>query len=68
MSANGAKVLGIDSDVGTVAVGKIADLVVIRGDVEADGHIRNTYIVFRHGVGWDAAKLIESVKGIVGIY
>jgi len=67
MSANGAKVLGIDGDVGTVEVGKVADLVVIEGDIEALGHVRNTRIVFRHGIGWDAPKLIESVRGIVGI-
>jgi imidazolonepropionase-like amidohydrolase len=67
MSANGAKVLGIDRDVGTVERGKVADLVVIQGDPEADGHIRDVRIVFRRGVGWDSPKLIESVKGIVGI-
>ena len=67
MSANGAKILGIDADVGTIEVGKVADLAVIEGDVESDGHIRNTRIVFKHGVGWDAPKLIESVRGIVGI-
>jgi len=67
MSANGAKVLGIDADVGTVEVGKIADLVVLQGDLEALGHVRNTRIVFKHGVGWDAPKLIESVRGLVGI-
>ncbi len=67
MSANGAKILGIDADVGTIEAGKVADLVVIQGDVEADGHIRNTRIVFRQGVGWDSPKLIDSVRGIVGI-
>ncbi len=67
MSANGAKVLGIDSDVGTIETGKVADLVVIEGDVEQAGHIRDTRIVFRHGVGWDSRALYESVKGIVGI-
>ena len=67
MSANGAKVLGIDEDVGTIEAGKIADLVVLEGDPEEDGHIQNTKIVFRHGVGWDSPKLIESVRGIVGI-
>jgi imidazolonepropionase-like amidohydrolase len=67
MSSNGAKVLGIDGDVGTVEVGKVADLVVIEGDVESLGHVRNTVIVFRHGIGWDAPKLIDSVRGIVGI-
>ena len=67
MSANGAKVLGIDEDVGTVEVGKIADLVVLEGDVERDGHVRNTKIVFQRGVGWDSPALIERVRGIVGI-
>ncbi|MDX1396683.1 MAG: amidohydrolase family protein [Gemmatimonadota bacterium] len=67
MSANGAQVLGIDGDVGTVEAGKVADLVLIEGDVEALGHVKNTRIVFRHGIGWDAPALIESVRGIVGI-
>ena len=67
MAANGAKVLGIYDDVGTVEAGKIADLVVLEGDPESDGHIRDTRIVFRHGIGWDAPALIESVRGIVGI-
>jgi len=67
MSANGAKVLGIDDEVGSIEAGKVADLVVLRGDLEADGHVRNTRWVFRHGVGWDAPKLIESVRGIVGV-
>ena len=67
MSANGAKVLGIDEEVGTVEVGKHADLVVLEGDPERDGHIKNTKIVFKRGVGWDSPKLIESVRGIVGV-
>jgi imidazolonepropionase-like amidohydrolase len=67
MSANGAKVLGIDDRVGTIETGKVADLVVVRGDVEQIGHIRDTRIVFKDGVGWDAPKLIESVRGLVGI-
>ena len=67
MSANGARVLGIDDEVGTVEPGKVADLVVVEGDVERARHIRDTRIVFRHGVGWDSGALFESVKGIVGI-
>jgi imidazolonepropionase-like amidohydrolase len=67
MTANGAKVLGILDSVGTVEPGKIADLVVIEGDPERERNIRNVRLVFRRGVGWDSAKLIESVKGIVGI-
>ena len=67
MSANGARVLGIFEEVGTIEPGKIADLVVLQGDPEEDGNIKNTRIVFRRGVGWDSRKLIESVRGIVGI-
>ena len=67
MSLNGAKVLGIDADVGSVEAGKVADLVVIDADLEAVGDLHDTSIVFRHGLGWDSPKLIESVRGIVGI-
>ena len=67
MSANGAKVLGIIDQVGTVTVGKRADLVVIEGDPEANpALIRNVAFVFKNGVGYDSAKLIESVSGVVG--
>ena len=67
MSLNGARVLGIDSDVGSVQAGKVADLVVIDADLEAVGNLHDTSIVFRHGVGWDSPKLIESIRGIVGV-
>ena len=68
MSLNGAKVLGVDDTLGSVEPGKIADLVVIRGDPVADpAAIRNTVTVFKDGVGYDAAKLIAAVKGQVGV-
>jgi imidazolonepropionase-like amidohydrolase len=68
MTSNGAKVLGIDAQVGTVAAGMQADLVVLRGDpVRTPGDIRNVTTVFRKGLGLDAAKLTESVKGRIGI-
>jgi len=67
MTANGAKVLGAFDDIGTVEAGKVADLVVIEGDLEQLGHLRTTRIVFRHGIGWDTAKLMDSIRGIVGI-
>jgi enamidase len=67
MTANGARVLEIDDEVGTVEAGKRADLVVLEGDPETDGHIRHPRMVFRHGVGWDSEALIESVRGVVGI-
>lgn len=68
MSLNGAMILGVDGDLGSVEVGKIADLAVVRGDLTADpGVIRNTTHVFKGGVGYDPAPLIASVKGRVGI-
>jgi len=67
LSANGAKVLG-EKDLGTVAPGKIADLVVIRGDLAASPPaIKNVVTVFKGGIGYDSAKLIASVRGLVGI-
>lgn len=68
MSANGAKVLGVDDRLGSVEAGKLADLVVIDGDpVASPAEIRNITIVFKDGVGYDSAKLIKSVEGLVGI-
>lgn len=67
MSLNGAKVLGIDGDVGSIEAGKVADMVLIDGDLEQAGNLHGTKVVFRHGIGWDSAKLMDSVRGIVGI-
>jgi imidazolonepropionase-like amidohydrolase len=68
MTQNGARLLGIDDQRGSIAVGKMADLVVIRGDpVVTPVAIRNVVTVFKDGLGYDSAKLIESVRGQVGI-
>jgi imidazolonepropionase-like amidohydrolase len=68
MTLNGAKILGIDKDLGSVAKGKIADLVVVRGDLTADASaIKQTVTVFKDGIGYDSAKLLAAVKGRVGI-
>jgi imidazolonepropionase-like amidohydrolase len=68
MTANGAKVLGQYEEYGSVEPGKLAELVVIDGDpVSRPAEIRNVTLVFRDGLGFDSAKLIESVGGLVGI-
>lgn len=65
---NGAKYLGRDKDIGTIASGKAADLVLIKGDPSKNiSDIENVETVFKDGVGYDSKKLIESVKGQVGI-
>jgi enamidase len=49
--------------------GKLADLVIIDGNPAANiGDIRKVQLVFRQGVGYDPAALIESVKGKVGLW
>lgn len=66
---NGANFLGIGAKTGTVAAGKQADLVIVNGDPSTRiSDVRNVEIVFRRGVGFDPQKLIESVKGRVGIF
>ena len=66
---NGAKYLGRDARIGTIASGKQADLVVVDGDPSRTiADIRKVDTVFKQGVGFDPAKLIESVKGQVGIW
>jgi imidazolonepropionase-like amidohydrolase len=65
---NGAQYLGEADRIGTIAAGKNADLVVIKGDPSQKiNDIENVEIVFKDGVGYDSAKLIESVRGLVGI-
>jgi imidazolonepropionase-like amidohydrolase len=64
---NGAQYLGDLDRIGTIAPGKQADLVVIKGDPSKKiEDIENVETVFKEGVGYDSAKLIESVRGTVG--
>ena len=66
---NGATYLGRAERVGSIASGKQADLVVVTGDPsQRISDIRNVQIVFKQGVGYDPAKLIESVKGKIGLF
>lgn len=66
---NGAKYLDRDSRVGSIAVGKQADLVVVNGDPSTTiSDIRNVETVFKQGVGFDPVKLVDSVKGRVGLW
>lgn len=68
MTRNGARVLGIDAQVGTVEAGKQADLVLLQGDLASDPTvIRNTVTVFRRGLGYDSKTLIGAVRGQIGI-
>ncbi|MFZ3266114.1 MAG: amidohydrolase family protein [Terriglobales bacterium] len=66
-TANGAQFLGELDRIGTIAPGKQADLVVIKGDPSKQiEDIEKVETVFKDGVGYDSAKLIEAVRGMVG--
>jgi imidazolonepropionase-like amidohydrolase len=67
-TANGAVYLGQQERIGTLAPGKQADIVLIKGDPSKNiDDIEKIETVFKAGVGFDSEKLIESVRGQVGI-
>ena len=66
---NGAIYLGLDKRIGSLAPGKNADLVVVKGDPSRRiNDIENVEIVFKDGVGYDPAALLKSVAGRYGQY
>jgi len=66
---NGAIFLGRQDQIGSISVGKNADLIVIKGDPATRvTDIENVEIVFKDGAGFDTRKLLESVKGHYGEY
>jgi enamidase len=66
---NGAKYLGRDKDVGTLSVGKRADLTVIEGDPSKDiKAIEHMPLVFKNGIGYDTQKIFDTMRGSVGLH
>ena len=66
---NGATYLGRQKQIGSIEVGKNADLVVVKGDPSTTiSDIEHVDLVFKDGVGFDSAKLFASVKGRYGQY
>jgi len=66
---NGATCLGRQERIGTLVPGKQADLVLIKGDPSKNiEDIENVETVFKAGVGYDSKKLIDSVRGQVGVH
>jgi hypothetical protein len=67
MTLNGAKILGKERQLGSIAAGMTADLVVIRGNpVATPRDIYGVVTVFKGGLGYDSMKLREFVKGRIG--
>jgi imidazolonepropionase-like amidohydrolase len=66
---NGAVFLGRQDRIGSIAVGKNADIVVVRGDPATRiADVEHVEIVFKDGAGYDTRKLLDSVKGTYGEY
>jgi imidazolonepropionase-like amidohydrolase len=65
---NGAQFLGVLDRIGTLAPGKTADIVVVKGDPSKKiSDVENVETVFKDGLGYDVQKLRDSVKGTVGL-
>ncbi len=68
MTLNGARILDVDGELGSLEAGKIADMVLIRGDLTANpSAIKDVVTVFKDGVGYDSKRMLADVKGRVGI-
>lgn len=66
---DGARFLRIDRDVGSIEVGKRADLVIVEGDpAHHIADIEAVEQVFKDGRAYDPVKLRASVLGMVGWY
>lgn len=66
---NGARYLGREREVGSIEVGKRADLILIDGDPVKDASAldRMPY-VFKAGAGYDTKKIFVAMKGAIGLY
>jgi imidazolonepropionase-like amidohydrolase len=66
---NGATYLGLADRIGSVAPGKDADLLIVRGDpTKAVDDLANVQLVFKDGVGYDPDALMRSAQGRYGEY
>jgi imidazolonepropionase-like amidohydrolase len=68
-SLNGARYLGRDRDIGSIEVGKRADLILVDGDPVRDAAALDRMpTVFKAGVGYDTQKIFAAMKGVIGLY
>jgi imidazolonepropionase-like amidohydrolase len=66
---NGASYMGRQDQIGSIAPGKNADLVLVKGDPSTKiDDIEKVEIVFKDGVGYDSRRLFDSVRGRYGQY
>lgn len=64
---NGARAFKIEKDHGSIEVGKVADLVIVKGNpIESIRNTRNVQEVVRAGKHYNASELLNSVRGKLG--
>ena len=64
---NGAKALGVDDELGSIEVGKKADIIIINGDPLVDiKNTRNIKTIIKDGEIYDPTMLLNSAKGSIG--
>ncbi|MDQ2668169.1 MAG: amidohydrolase family protein [Gemmatimonadota bacterium] len=64
---NGARAMGVSDKLGTIEVGKLADLVVIRGNPLANiTNTRNVQLVVKSGFTYDPKALLAQAEGKIG--
>jgi hypothetical protein len=65
---NGARFMGEEKSIGSIEPGKVADLVLIDGNPAVNiKDIENVVTVFKDGVGYDPARLVQAANGTVGL-
>ena len=65
---NGARFLGEEGEIGSIEQGKVADLVLVKGNPETNiKAIEDVVLVFKDGVGYDPARLVKAANGTVGL-
>jgi hypothetical protein len=66
---NGARYLGREREIGSVEVGKRADLILVDGDPVRDAAALDRMpTVFKAGIGYDTQKIFDAMKGAIGLY
>lgn len=66
---NAAKYLHREKFIGSIEIGKRADLALIDGDLSKDtSAIRNMLIVFKNGIGYNTDKIRATTKAVVGLH
>lgn len=66
---NGARYLRREREVGSVEVGKRADLLLVDGDPVRDpAALDRMPFVFKGGVGYRTRAIFDAMKGVVGLY